>query len=207
MRTALVAAAMLIPAVAQAAMYTDETAFVNAMPAHYYMEHFPDYTLRQIPPSGALVLDYGPVNGYSFQATSPGPSGDNWLYTNPHGLSIEDARDQMKITFTGAPTYWAGGMFYACDRNGNVIPTAQGTVTFSTGDTVSFTGSAFVGLNSSTPIQWLQVDALDIVPDDPWQGTYYWPAADNIYAGATNVPEPVALGLLPLVGLVLSRRR
>jgi hypothetical protein len=207
MRCALLAASVLGATSAQAATFIDEALFLDQIPSTYYQEDFNYTQLAQSPPSYQLAANFGPVDGYSFTASAPGPSNTNWLYSNIGALSIEDARDHLRITFTGAPVYWVGGLFYSSNDPGALAANADWTLTFSTGQSYTFTGRGFIGISSSTPIQWLTLDAIDVVPADPWDGDYYWPAVDRLYVGATtHIPEPTILGILPLFGLLLKRR-
>ena len=206
-----------------ATVYTDETAFLTHLNPAYFLEEFSTYTygdpLSGYDPSNPssvnqLTHDYGPVNGYSWTAStipsdlvSP-PIG---LFSLPGALSTYAAEDLLKITFTGKPVTALGGIFASTDINGNVI---QQTVTINLSDNtpVSFTGSDFRGFTSDLAITYLTIDAVDLDPNNP-----YWPKLDHLYVGSA-VPEPAAVKAVPtpaavwllasgLLGLFSLKRR
>jgi hypothetical protein len=186
-------------------VYNTEPAFLGQIAPLYYLEDFNGYTYGSPLDGSQTSSSFGPVNGYSWDASAP-----LGLWSNSGALSTNDAVDLLTITFTGNPVTAVGGIFASTDINGNIIQ-QDVTVSLSDGTSETITGSGFLGFTSSIPFASLTVDGIDITP--PGAGTIYnWPQVDHFYVGASTaaIPEPATMLLLGsgLIGMgVYARRR
>lgn len=200
-----------VPLASAATVYNDEASFLTKLNPGYYLEEFSNYSYA-IPLNGnQLTENYGPVNGYSWTASTI-PNGvlpDTYgLFSLPNHLTTYAAEDLLNVTFTGKPVTALGGVFASTDANGNVI---QQTVTVNLSDntSVSLTGSGFRGFTSDFAITYLTIDGVDIPNSN-------WPQLGHFYVGSSSSSSSVAAVPVPgtvwlfcsgLLGLLLNLKR
>ncbi len=180
--------------------FDDETDFLNAIEADFFFEDF-----SSISPGPAVSISFGPVNGYSYTVSSaPGSTSD--LFNDPGVISLDNAGDQLRFTFTGAPVTAFGGNIFATDISFNPI-TATMTITLDDGSSFSFatsTSTTFAGwVSDGTPIAFIDIDA-------DAGATNAWPSVASFYVGTASdegepeIPEAVAVPTLSAAGLWLT---
>lgn len=187
-----------------ATIYYDESAFLADVAPNYYLEDFVGYAYGSyIAPS----LPLGPVNGFSYTITAPGP-GSNDLFSGDSNMSTNSAQDDLLVTFTGDPVTAVGGFFFAGDIDGYYIPGSV-TVTLSDGTSETYSppdSTTFLGFTAGVPLSTILIAA----PDTAFP---VWPTMDHFYVGEAQaddlVPEPATMVLMGsgLVGLLVRRRR
>ena len=183
---------------ALAAWYTNEVEFTSAIDPAFYLEDFDDF-------------QYGvQLNGSQTTWTAPGASGYGWDAYSPQGLwsldgalSTNDEQETLSLSFTGAPVTAFGGIFFATDLSGFVIPNSLVTVRLSDGQSyqINSSGSEFVGWTGNSAISGVDLSVESIANT--------WVAVDHIFTGS-GVPEPTGLAALSgalLVILFAQRRR
>ena len=169
---------------AGAAWYTSEVEFTSAIDPVLYLEDFDDF-------------QYGvQLNGTQTAWTAPGANGYGWDASSPLGLwsldgalSTSEEQETISLTFTGAPVTAFGGIFYATDLSGFVIPNSLVTVRLSDGQSyqLNTSGSEFLGWTGSTAISSVDFSVEAIANT--------WVAIDHVYVGS-GVPEPAGLAVL-----------
>ncbi|GEM_PF-2495325 len=171
-------------------IYTDESLFAAQLQSPYYLEDFTGLS-NPLPAN----QDFGPVNGYSFQAHA-----DNGLYANPDAISTFSPGDILHLSFTGSTVNAAGGIFTATDMFGGTVPQTL-KVEASDGTLQSVSTTGFVGFISDSAITWLEVSSDAVAPD-------FFPQADHLYSGV-SVPEPALIGAASIActGLLLRKRK
>lgn len=187
-------------------VYTNEAAFLAAIQAGYYLEDFSTYVYGSPLDGSQTTQNYGPVNGFSYQASAP-----DGLWSNTSALSVNTSTDSLLITFTGAPVTAVGGIFTSTDVNGNHIALSISAGVLGTSLT-DFSGTMFAGFTSDVPLAWLRVDAFDFLPS-----IFNWPQLDHFYVGQAQtrdgaIPEPltalgVALGVSAAAGALRRRAK
>lgn len=191
MRFAFLFALVVCAATANAAtVYTTEADFLPMIGADYYLEDFDTLV------SGAS-WDAPGANGYDFLAQA-----DGGVAARSEGhpaapcLSPNWVDGTLEIVFTGTPVtalgaYFSTKKFMGGNDQMNIITLSDGTVE-------EFLGFGFRGFTSDVPITSL----IHVGSDDP---SYAYGWVDHLYVG-TMVPEPAALTMLLLGGLLLRRR-
>ncbi|MGE3182727.1 MAG: PEP-CTERM sorting domain-containing protein [Phycisphaerae bacterium] len=183
-------------AFAGTAVFNNEVDFVNQLAPGFYNEAFAGYSDGSPFNGSQITADFGPVNGFAWQAGTTGGLG---LYSVPNRLSTNNAGDALLITMTGAPVTSVGGIFESTDISGNPIP-LDVTITLNNGTTETISsGAGFRGFSTPLPITTITIDGVDGV------GVNNWPALGNFYVGNV-VPEPASLSLLLLAGAFIRRR-
>lgn len=181
-------------------VYYDEPTFLANVAPGYYLEDFGAYAYGSF--VGPL-LPLGPVNGFSYNITAPGPGGND-VWSNDSAMSTNSALDDLLVTATGNAVTAVGGFFFASDIAGFYIP-GEVAVGLSDGTFETFSppnAATFLGFTSGLPISTV----LIMAPDPT--GAYHWPTMDHFYVGEA-IPEPATIVLLgvSLTGLALARRR
>ncbi len=193
----LIAGTAVLAGAANAGWYTNEADFVSALSGSYYKETFDNFTYGD-PLDGSMTDWSAPGgNGYGWSANAP-----QGLWSNDGALSTNVAYDPLTFTFTGNPVTAFGGLLAASDISGNVI---SGTLTLTLSDgssqTVNTSGS-FLGWTGSAAIT-----SVTMTVADPGDGVFRWNQIDNVYTGASTVPEPASMIALGLGAAAMLRRR
>lgn len=178
-----------------ATVYEEEANFLGALASPYYLDDFNGFTYGGIT---TPTWDSPVVNGYSYQVSAVGGSGN--LYSSTGAHSVDSAAALLKVTMTGAPVKAVGGWFYGGDVNGAFVP-ATVTVALQNGFSYTFSpanDTDFVGFVADSAIASLTIDAG---PDTP---SPLWPTLDHFYVG-NPVPEPASLALLAVAALIRRR--
>ena len=161
-----------------ATIYFDPLEFVPLLAPDYYFDDFAGFTFGD-PIHAEPSWQFGPVNGYSYTASTPGGTG---IFSIPGAVSTTSAFDPLLIVFDGLPVFAVGGDFFGTDYDGNPIA-AVIRVTLADGTTVDLELPAvFVGFTSAEPIVQLTITTENT-------GTGVWVAYDNFYVGTSG---PVA---------------
>lgn len=158
-------------AFAQTTVYNDLTAFKNASGSDLYCEDFANVPTGAIPIGG---LNFGPVNGYSYNVDSPGQ-----LFNDVGIISTNFAFDMIIVTFNGAPVSAVGGNFWSTDIAFNVIP-GRVKLTLSNGFIEEYdvsTITTFKGFTTDAPITSITVECVDNGIGNQW------PTMDNLCVG------------------------
>lgn len=197
-KTVFISAAALLCATSNADWYTDEGAFLTAIAPAHYLEDFDEF-------------QYGVhLNGTQTNWSAPGSNGFGWdafaslgLWSIDGALSTSMLEDPLVITFTGAPVTAFGGIFYATDNPGFIVPGTDVRLILSNGASQTFTssGTEFLGWAGESALTSVELSVA------PMSGTFI--TADHVYTG-TMVPEPAgfAAGGLGLAWcLVRSRKK
>jgi hypothetical protein len=175
-------------------VYTDQTAFLNAIDPGYYLETF-DGT-----DSGDAITQ--PINysmggfAYSVGLQPPVNSGFNALYpyTDPGGdpndvfMGGEHSLDTIVFSLTSGNITAVGGFFFTADREGNILNVDVQVGTNQTATQTLATGGStttFLGFTSDTPFTELTIGL--------GQGGLYWASANDFIVGQATIPEPSAL--------------
>ena len=183
--------------VAQAAWYTDENEFLNVLSAAHYLEDFDNFQFGVN------------LNGTQTSWSAPGSNGFGWdaaaslgLWSLDGAISTSESEDALTLTFTGSPVTAFGGIFYATDSAGFIVPQTDITVFLSNNESQTFTsdGLDFLGWSGGASIASVELSVAT--------GSATWITADHVYTGAA-VPEPLTLVALVIGagGLLLKRRR
>ena len=190
----LIALFVILSTQVMADVYTDEATFVAMLQPGYYLENFNDFIYQPY----ESPLPFGPVNGFSYNASAPGH-----LWGCIGALSTASDLELLTITFTGDPVTAVGGLFFGTDNDGYTIPSYV-TVTLSNGTIESYetTGDVFRGFTSTIPISYLTIDTI-------YPGVAnVWPTIDHFYVGnVVPVPGAVLLGMLGLSAVGIKLRK
>ena len=179
----------------QAIWYTDENEFLNAIAPNHYLEDFDDF-------------QYGvQLNGAQTSWSATGSNGYSWdafaqfgLWSLDGALSTSNSEDVLALTFTGSPVTAFGGIFFATDSSGFIVPAIDITLALSNNETQTFTsgGLDFLGWTGGSAIASVELSVAST------SGT--WITADHVYSGAM-VPEPATAAAV-IIGLAaLAARR
>lgn len=159
-------------------VYDDLDAFLAVLAPDYY---FDDFAWADWGTVSGPSYTFGPVNGYSYTASSPGE-----LFSVPGAISTNSPLDELTITFDGLPVTAVGGDFFMTDFDGNPISEPI-TVTLDDGTTVDMTyPTVFAGFASDVAITSLTLTTTAT--------TNSWVAFDNLYVGqlGTVAAEPTS---------------
>lgn len=189
--------------------FTDQTAFIDAINPGFYQESFDGVV-------GGAVTSLDFTDGtYSYTITAFG-GGSNELFNDPGLISTDSALDALLVSFTGAPVFAVGGIFYAGDIN--FAPTGTSivlTLDDGTEETLDPTAvDTFAGFVSASPILSIAIEAPD-------GAAPFWPTIEDLIVGTVvqelpeSVPVPtmtayglIALALIMLaLGVVLNNKR
>jgi hypothetical protein len=181
---------------ANAAWFTDENEFLNMLSPAHYLEDFDDFQFGVN------------LNGTQTAWTAPGGNGYGWDASAPLGLwsvdgaiSTSESEDTLTLTFTGSPVTAFGGVFYATDSSGFIVPQTEITVFLSNNETQTFTsdGLDFLGWTGGSAIASVELSVA--------ANSATWITADHVYTGAA-VPEPLTIVALSLgaAGLFWRKR-
>lgn len=167
--------------------YTNQTSFIGAIPAGYYLETFSSFANGPV----TNPLSMGPVNGFSYDISTGGS-----LFSGGGNMSTASSGVPIVISFTGDPVYAVGGNFWLTVAD---FGTATGSMTLTVADGLGTSETltdavptTFRGFVSTSPIT-----SITLTP------AVEFATLDNLYvAGApavAAVPAPGAI-LLGAVG-------
>ncbi len=166
--------------------YTNQTSFIGAIPAGYYLETFSSFANGPV----TNPLSMGPVNGFRYSISAV-----NGLYSGGGNMSSSNQLDPIVITFTGDPVYAVGGNFWLTAWD---FTTAAGSLSitladaFATTETlVDATPSTFRGFISTAPIA-----SITLTP------AVEYATLDDFYVGG-QAPEPPTPAVVPAPGAIL----
>lgn len=194
----LVMALGLLPVAGQATIYTDETAFLNALLPGSYTENFSGLPAGLQPDSmnfsgGGFSYTLSAVAGlFAFPSATP-PA----LSTNNENTTIQG----LNFASTGDPLVGIGGFFYLTDIDGDFVPGALSVTINGVATLVdSVLAPAFFGV-----IDFAGISSLEVAP------LANWATISNLTVGAATAPVPVPPSVLllgsGLLGLVSFRKK
>lgn len=140
--------------------------FLAVLDSEYYFDDFEWLDWGTI---SSETYTFGPVNGYSYTASS---IFDNGLYSIPGALSLNFLEESMVIDFDGLPVFAVGGDFFTTDYDG--VP-VDGTIVVSLDDGTTVELSSpqmFAGFLSTQAITQLVLNPVE-----------NWATLDNFYVG------------------------
>src|SRR5687768_1312587 len=108
--------------------YTDESEFLSAISASFYLEEFAEF-------------QYGvQLNGSQTMWSSPGSNGYGWdasadlgLWSLDGAISTSQSENVLTVTFAGSSATAFGGIFFATDQSGFIVPATDVTVSLTGG--------------------------------------------------------------------------
>src|SRR5688500_9970727 len=134
---------------ANAAWFTDENDFLNATAPNFYQEDFNNFQFGVNLNGTQTVWSAPGANGYGWDASAA-----LGLWSLDGAISTSASEDVLTIAFTGEPVTSFGGIFFATDSAGFIVPQMDITVSLSNTESRTFTsgGLDFLGWTGAAAI-------------------------------------------------------